>query len=52
VFVINGEVTLNHNNMESRDAAKVEDENKLLVKATKSTELLLIDLPEKYTQDN
>ena len=52
VFVINGEVTLNHNHMESRDAAKVEDENRLLVKATKATELLLIDLPEKYVQDN
>ncbi len=52
VFVINGEVTLNHNNMETRDAAKVEDENSLLVKATKPTELLLIDLPEKYVLDS
>jgi len=52
VFVINGEITLNHNQMESRDAAKVEDENRLLVKATKATEFLLIDLPEKYAQDN
>src|SRR5574341_1675797 len=41
VFVINGEVTLNHNNMETRDAVKVEAENKLLFKATKPTELLL-----------
>ncbi len=48
VFVINGEVILNHNHMESRDAAKVEDENRLSIKATKATELLLIDLPEKY----
>ena len=27
VFVIIGEVTLNHNRIETRDAAKVEDEN-------------------------
>lgn len=50
VFVINGGVALNENNMESRDAAKVEKENKLSVKATQATELLLIDLPEKYEQ--
>ena len=51
VFVINGEVTLNHNHMETRDAAKVEEENRLLFKATKTTELLLVDLPEKYAHD-
>ena len=52
VFVINGEVTLNHDVIESRDAVKVEDENSLSVKATKPTELLLIDLPEKYSLDS
>lgn len=52
VFVINGEISLNHNHMESRDAAKVEDENRLSVKATKAAELLLMDLPEKFTLDN
>ena len=52
VFVINGEISFNQNHMESRDAAKVEDENRLSVKATKATELLLIDLPEKYSLDN
>ena len=51
VFVIIGEVTLNHNHMETRDAAKVEEENRLLFKATKPTELLLVDLPEKYAHD-
>lgn len=34
--------------MEKAKAAKVENENILLVKATKPTELLFIDLPEKY----
>ena len=52
VFVINGEATLNHNHIETRDAAKVEEENKLFVKATKPTELLLVDLPEKYALDS
>jgi hypothetical protein len=50
--VINGEISLNQNHMESRDSAKVEDENRLSIKAIKATELLLIDLPEKFTVDN
>ena len=52
VFVIDGKVVLNHNHMESRDAAKVENENRLSILAIKESELLLIDLPEKYALNN
>jgi len=47
-FVIDGNMQINDNIMQTRDAAKVENENILLLKATKPTELLFIDLPEKY----
>ncbi len=48
VFVIDGEMTLNGDTMQTRDAAKLENENKISIKAVKPTELILIDLPEKY----
>ena len=48
VFVIDGEIQLNHNMMYSRDAAMVEKENLPSIHAVKPTELILIDLPEKY----
>ncbi len=48
LFVIDGEITLNDNMMHSRDAAMIEKENNLAIKAEKPTELILIDLPEKY----
>ena len=48
LFVIDGEVQLNHNIMKTRDAARIENENQLSITSTKPTELILIDLPEKY----
>jgi quercetin 2,3-dioxygenase len=48
VFVIDGKVTINGTTMQTRDAARVEDEHKLVIRSTKQTELILIDLPEKY----
>lgn len=48
LFVINGEIKLDNNLMQTRDAAMVEKENNLVIKAEKPTELILIDLPEKY----
>ena len=48
LFVIDGEIKLNDNMMHSRDAAMIEKENNLAIKAEKPTELILIDLPEKY----
>lgn len=47
-FVIDGDMQINDDIMQTRDAAKVDNENILLVKATIPTELLFIDLPEKY----
>ena len=49
LFVIDGEIKLNDNLMQTRDAAMIENENNLVIKAEKPTELILIDLPEKYT---
>ena len=51
-FVIEGGVKLNNNPLETRDAAKVENESKLLIQAEKPTELILLDLPEKYAINN
>jgi quercetin 2,3-dioxygenase len=52
LFVINGEIKLNNNLMQTRDAAMIENENSLVIKAEKPTELILIDLPEKYAINN
>jgi redox-sensitive bicupin YhaK (pirin superfamily) len=52
VFVIEGRVKLNDNTMETRDAAKVENEGSLQIQAEKPTELILLDLPEKYAINN
>jgi quercetin 2,3-dioxygenase len=52
LFVIDGEIQLNNNLMQTRDAAMIEKENNLIIKAEKSTELILIDLPEKYAVNN
>jgi hypothetical protein len=38
--------------MQTRDAAIIENENNLVIKAEKPTELILIDLPEKYGINN
>ncbi|HXV67087.1 MAG TPA: pirin family protein [Nitrosopumilaceae archaeon] len=45
LFVIDGEIQLNQMNMKTRDAARIENENQLLIISKKPTELLLIDLP-------
>ncbi len=47
-FVIDGEIRLNGTTMQTRDSARVENENNITIKAIKPTELILIDLPEKY----
>ncbi|MGI0088349.1 MAG: pirin family protein [Nitrosotalea sp.] len=52
VFVIEGEVKINDITMQTRDVAKVEDEHKLAIRSIKQTELILIDLPEKYAVKN
>jgi quercetin 2,3-dioxygenase len=52
VFVIEGKVKLNKNTMETRDAAMIGDESRLEIQAEKQTELVLLDLPEKYAINN
>jgi len=34
--------------MKTRDTARIENQNDIIIKADASTELILIDLPEKY----
>jgi redox-sensitive bicupin YhaK (pirin superfamily) len=52
VFVIEGRAKLNGDAMETRDAAAVENESRLAIEADKPTELILLDLPEKYAINN
>ena len=52
VFVIEGRAKLNDNLMETRDAARIEKEREVAIKAEKPTELILLDLPEKYAINN
>ena len=52
VFVIEGGAKLNGDAVETRDAARVENESKLVIQANKPTELILLDLPEKYAINN
>ena len=52
LFVIDGEIKLNNKLMQTRDAAMIEKENDLVIKAEKPTEIILIDLPEKYAINN
>jgi redox-sensitive bicupin YhaK (pirin superfamily) len=52
VFVIEGSVKLNNHPMETRDAARVENETKIAIQADRPTELILLDLPEKYAINN
>ena len=47
LFVIDGAISLNGKPMQTQDAALVENES-LAIRASAPTELILIDLPEKY----
>jgi len=48
LFVIDGKIELNRNVMKTRDEARIENEKSLSIESLMPTELLLIDLPEKY----
>jgi quercetin 2,3-dioxygenase len=50
LFVIDGKISMNDKIMETQDAAKIENTNTVSIEAKKTTELILIDLPEKYNQ--
>lgn len=52
LFVIEGAASLNGNPMKTRDAARVENESNISIGASSPTELILLDLPEKYAINN
>ncbi|HEX2013952.1 MAG TPA: pirin family protein [Nitrososphaera sp.] len=52
LFVIDGKVLLNGSTLETRDVARIEKEETLSLQAEKPTELILLDLPEKYVINN
>jgi quercetin 2,3-dioxygenase len=52
LFVTDGRAQLNGSTIETRGAAKIEKEGKLSIQAEKPTELILLDLPEKYAINN
>jgi redox-sensitive bicupin YhaK (pirin superfamily) len=49
LFVIDGGVQVNGQKMETKDAARIEEESKVEITADKPTELILIDLPEEFS---
>jgi quercetin 2,3-dioxygenase len=48
LFVIDGMIEANGNIMKRQDAARIENEERLSIESRMQSELLLIDLPEKY----
>ncbi|HJW19973.1 MAG TPA: pirin family protein [Candidatus Nitrosotalea sp.] len=48
LFVIDGKIRLGNHVVQTRDAAMISQENNLVIRAEEPTELILIDLPEKY----
>jgi len=52
LFVIDGKIKLNNNLMQTRDAAKIENETILPIQAENPTELVVLDLPVKYAINN
>lgn len=52
LFVIDGQITLNTKVLHTRDAAEIENEQVLQIKAQKDTELILIDLPIQYRKNS
>jgi redox-sensitive bicupin YhaK (pirin superfamily) len=52
LFVIDGSIKLNGDSLKTRDVARIENERKLSMLADKPTELILLDLPERYAINN
>ena len=52
LFVADGRAAVNGKELQSRDVARVENEDALTIKAEQPTELMLIDLPERYAINN
>lgn len=52
LFVIEGKIALNDKTLYTRDAAEIEREENLEIKAQQDTELILIDLPVQYVKNS
>ena len=52
LFVIDGGIKLNGDSLKTRDVARIENEGNLSILADQPTELILLDLPEKYAINN
>lgn len=52
LFVIDGKITLNDKVLYTRDAAQIESEEVLKIKAKQDTELIVIDLPIRYQKNS
>jgi len=52
LFVIEGKISLNDKVLHTRDAAQIENEEILKIKAQSDTELIIIDLPIKYVKNS
>lgn len=48
IFVINGKATINGKTLQTRDAITVQNENSVAITAKTQTEIIFIDLPEKF----
>jgi redox-sensitive bicupin YhaK (pirin superfamily) len=51
-FLISGSASINGIPVETRDAARVEGESNISIQAASPTELILLDLPERYAINN
>jgi redox-sensitive bicupin YhaK (pirin superfamily) len=52
LFVIDGGITVNGQKMHRQDAARIEGESRLTIKADRDSELILVDLPENFNVNN
>jgi len=52
LFVIDGKIKLGNDILQTRDAAMISKEDDIVIRAEAPTELILIDLPQKYLVNN
>lgn len=52
LFVIDGKITINDKPLHTRDAATIEKEKTLNIKAQRDSEIILIDLPIQYMKNS
>jgi redox-sensitive bicupin YhaK (pirin superfamily) len=52
LFVIGGKIRVDNEGLETRDAARIEGQPSFSIKAARPSEIMLLDLPEKYEMNN